>query len=609
MRKANHSIPALTSWVMCLLLGAALLLLAVTAGGGKAWAAAPETPVLSAVPSPPAMFLPLLAKPTPSVSASQTTPTASTAQLQSTVPPYPPPTENKEGRLTLQQTLAWLSLAIVVAGLAWGYMVALRRESPARQHGGHVPAPAGWLRRLWHPAYGLVLLWLLMTLKHVEGLSLLSFNPWIKIGSSLVFIALVLATLFGPSNRSAVAAYKADWLLVLGAGGLCINALSLLLRHFTRFGYQITSAEYAWVGGLFLALAVLVWLMRGRRDPRSRWLILGVCWLLFSLAWSVTVRGFPLHGDRSDMLPNIISANEEWLEGRIPYQVYDVGTHRAPMTYLPLLWLAYAPFAALSLDPRWIIPLAQLAFLLVNWAAYRHKQDTPWWSYLLCTVLNPLLFLRHDLHVTHLWPLLALTLLSMLRQRWIFASLLWGCILAFRTSLWVLFPFYLVFLLWNLGLRKAILHGLLAVALAVLICLPFVYNCWDDFIYAIIGYPSSVGKQMPLVEWNRIIGWTSGFSLVPAFFLAGVSQYMVQLQTLVLAVLGTVALVRRPGLVETLKLMSIGLMLFLVLNPLIEIYMHAPLLICVAFAMLAQEESLAAPPGPAQIGSNHATRV
>lgn len=46
---------------------------------------------------------------------------------------------------------------------------------------------------------------------------------------------------------------------------------------------------------------------------------------------------------------------------------------------------------------------------------------------------------------------------------------------------------------------------------------------------------------------------------------------------------------RRPALAETLRIMGITFLLFLLLNPLIEVYMYAPLLILTAFALLARQ--------------------
>jgi hypothetical protein len=53
-----------------------------------------------------------------------------------------------------------------------------------------------------------------------------------------------------------------------------------------------------------------------------------------------------------------------------------------------------------------------------------------------------------------------------------------------------------------------------------------------------------------------------------------------------------VTVVRRPDLARTLQMMSLALLLFLLLNPLIEVYMYAPLLIIAGFTALARQDAL-----------------
>lgn len=374
------------------------------------------------------------------------------------------------------------------------------------------------------------------------------------------------------------------------AGGLIIWNLQFLTRHFGRFGYQIEFSHLLVVGTLFGALSGCGWLLsRHGITIRKQLLFLGLCWLVMSLVWIIPRHNFPLHGDRSDMLPNIVSGIKAWLAGQSPYQWYDVGTHRAPLTYLPMLWFPYIPLVLLKLDPRWIMPLAQLAFLAVLWKAFRRDLSSPWWSYLIWLALNPFVFIRHDLHTYPIWFFVAITLLFMLRQWWLPASIMWGLLLAYRHTLLVPFPFFIVFLYWHVGWRTALRSAVIALVIALLIVGPFFIHSPMSFIDGVINYPRSPGVEMPTASWERVAGWATGFSFVPLLYLAGLSHLIELIQLLVALVMFIIALLRRPNLVGTLQMMSTTFLLILLLNPLSTVYMYAPLLIFVTFTALARQ--------------------
>ena len=452
-------------------------------------------------------------------------------------------------------------------------------------------------RRRWRvePGVWLIALWMLMVIKEVETLLPLVYNPWVKMGTTLAFVLLLLALLFGPLAKEQRPLWPGvNWLLPLLAGGANVWLVRLLARTFGRFGYALGGADLLAVGLPFaaLALAGLFW----TRWPRRWWHLrpttfLLLAWAAATLAWLVPLLRFPLHGDRSDMLPVIVAAGQSWLAGQNPYQWFTVGTHPLPMVYLPSMWLPYVPLVALRLDVRLLTPLAQLAFLLVSYLGVRRRLSTGWWAYLLWIALNPYLFIRHDVHVYLLWAVVGAALLCLLRGRWLLAALCWGLLLAFRQTLWVLFPFYLIWLLWKRGWRLALRDGALAVGVALLLIGPFLLADPAGFRFAIYDYQHNlVTAVLAQGNWERIARWASGFSLVPLLHLLGWTRALTVAQVVVWLGLFAAALWRRPGVAETLRWMSLALLAFLLLNPLIMTYMHAELLVLVAFAALARQE-------------------
>ncbi len=491
------------------------------------------------------------------------------------------------GRMLIAPATALL--ATTFAALA---VVSIARQQPEHATPADHIVPVSARRGLgwwgW-PDLGLVALWLALFLNQAGGIIGYNHILWVKIASTVAFLVLLLPTLFATRFPPGGGQRALTRLLPLLAGGLIIWTLSLLARLLSAFGYAISGKELALVGAMFVGLALVAWNIRGGLDDRHRLMVLGFCWLVMSLTWAMVVADFPLHGDRSDMLPNIVSTVRQWLAGNNPYRWYDVGTHRAPITYMPLLWMAYAPFVGVNLDPRWLTLVAQLALLAISWVAVRGHLRAGWWGYLVWIALNPFLVIRHDAHVFLVWPFLAAALLCMQHRRWTAASVLWGLLVVLRTSLWVIFPFYLAFLLWNAGWRNAIRGGLLAAAIILLITAPFLLGSWSGFIDGVIAYPRTVGQQMPTAPWLQVSNWTIAFSAVPLLYKAGLVPYIERTQMVIVAVMFLWMMWRRPALAETLRIMGITFLLFLLLNPLIEVYMYAPLLILIAFALLARQ--------------------
>ena len=448
------------------------------------------------------------------------------------------------------------------------------------------------------PSRCLVALWILMVFKQVEGITPLVFSATMKTCSTIAFLLLLIPALFFPVDSVEKKAERyVAWAFPLFAGGLIVWILCFLARYFGRFGYHVSLNNLVTVGALFGGLAACGWVLtRQNMNSRRQLLLLGLSWVVVSLAWTVPLHNFPLDGDRSDMLPSIVATARDLLAGQNPYRWHEVGTHRVPVTKLPMLWLTYVPLVALRLDPRWIMLPAQLALLGLYWIALRQHLTSPWWKLLLWMALNPFLFLRHDCHLYILWPFVAATLLCMLRRRWIPAAVMWGLLLAFRKTLWVPYPFYLGFLLWNVGWRTALRCGLITTLIALLIIVPFFLASPTVFVDGVMNYQRSVSQQIPNASWPQVAGWTTGFSFVPIIYLAGLSHYLELIQVVVLAVVFMVMMLRRPNLAGTLQIMSTALLLVLLLNPLIEVYMYAPLLIFVTFAALAREGSFDRPP-------------
>jgi 4-amino-4-deoxy-L-arabinose transferase-like glycosyltransferase len=446
-----------------------------------------------------------------------------------------------------------------------------------------------------HPSYYLIALWVLMAFKEVETILPLVLVLPVKMASTALFVLLLLLVLFGPlPSGEEKPKDQVAWIIPLLSGALALWFLSLLADHFARFAYHLDRQTLLWVAVLFGGLALVGWGLSWRMTWRRRWVYLALAWLVICLTWIVVLQSFPLDTKRSDMLPTITTAAKALLSGQNPYQWYTFGARRVPLVYLPIMCLIHAPTVLLAIDPRWITLLAQAGLVLISALALGKRLASKWWSYVVWLALNPYLFIRHDLHIYPLWPVVAAALLCTARKRWMLASLLWGVLIAFRQTCWILAPFYVVFLFWRVGWRTALRCALLIGVVALLLIAPFYLTSPKAFVAGVFGYQRAVAQQMPTAEWPTVAGWTAGFSLVPLLYKAGLARYFPRyiepLQLLVVGAVFAAMLWRRPKLAGTLQLMSVALLLFLLLNPLVATYMYAELIILAAFVVIVRQE-------------------
>jgi hypothetical protein len=303
----------------------------------------------------------------------------------------------------------------------------------------------------------------------------------------------------------------------------------------------------------------------------------------------VVIPGLPLDGERSDMLPLVVSANRVFLGGANPYLTWHVaGAHRLPLTYLPALWLTYAPAIVANLDPRWVVIPAIWGLFALHYATLRRQLDTPWRVFLIWMALNPFVFLRHDIQNFPGWFFWAAALFFVVKQKWDIASLFWAILLLSQEIAWPLVPAYLVFLLVNHGKSTTLRACLVIGSLVALTLLLFAAPDPRAFVSSVIGFRHRITPQLPAANWSKVAAWTTGFSLIPALHLLRLSGHVEAIQ-LAGVLLTLVALVRqRPGLQASLQLMSYALLWFLLFNALIWGYMYGPLLILQGFACMAR---------------------
>lgn len=336
--------------------------------------------------------------------------------------------------------------------------------------------------------------------------------------------------------------------------------LALTARHYAGFGYQLRPGVL-----LILAALSMAALSFCRKKP-FHFLVAAALCCLAAAAYCIVY--FPLHPERSDMLPLIEAAIARVAQGLDPYVVY-ARVHELPLTYLPGLWLSYLPGWALGLDPRWTHHLSLVLAALVIYKAASGKTVA---AYALgIFLLTPYLVYRHDLYGGVYWLTLALTLALLASGRFGMAGAAFGWSVATAQFSWVLAPVLLAGLLRLHGPRKTLLFAGVASVMAGAFLIPFAVAS-PLFLHSVMGY---WGGKM------NFSGYNLGYWLQPWIGLAGLRVLQVAVVTAFTALAA-----RRATDLETLSFLLAGcLFFFVVLNPVVWVYFFPAVVILLLAGM------------------------
>lgn len=322
-------------------------------------------------------------------------------------------------------------------------------------------------------------------------------------------------------------------------------------------------------------------------------LVVAACWLTFRRALSfASVLVFisllcqasislqaPLDPKHTDMLPLIKLACRRFLSGTNPYSHYLMPWD-LPLTYLPATWLAFLPAYVLLIDPRFVTVLLCCSAILLVFGAFRLPDLDPnagKAKLLLALVLFSSVTLRFSAITPGavFWFLLSLFIVFVASERHIAAALTMGLCVASRQQAVLLLPFYAIFLFRRMDARAGWRCLLLAIAVPISLCLPFVIDSPHQFLDGIYGRfaPFAVEK------WINERAWEKSLSFAPFFFQHGLEFLLKPIiagtQLLILAL----AVRRLRELADLIDFMGLSLLSFLLFSPIIWPYMFTPLLI------------------------------
>jgi hypothetical protein len=350
--------------------------------------------------------------------------------------------------------------------------------------------------------------------------------------------------------------------------------------HFRDLGYAWHPILFAVVS--LLAAATYRYLSLPKRSAAP---VLTVFpWLLFSAA---SIVSYPLNYLRSDMLPVILWADGNLLQGLNPYTQFFVANRIYDFPYLPGLLVAYLPFVALHWDPR----VGSVLYMAVGagvvlWAA-RPAARVAVAALLALLLMNPFLIYRHELYLQPHWLTWIAAFALLQRGRNLWALFVFGLGMAMYQFSWILLPFLLIYALKNSALKSNVLQssgGVLrrgdwpevfrqtgaALAGALLLAGPFLRSAFSRVANNTVGQwgrvPHATAEPMNLSYWVTFP--------VPA-------SQLLRLQVAIMIGLYLYCLFARrcEDLADTLRWCIVGLTLFVMLNVLVDGYFFLMLLV------------------------------
>lgn len=371
--------------------------------------------------------------------------------------------------------------------------------------------------------------------------------------------------------------------------GRLLSALMLveLLSNVTFLHFQHARLTPVQLG--ILGAGSAFFLLQIARPLSPRALVLGA--VLLGICLRVASYG-PVAIDPvkwGDQLPLVRGAVQAALHGQTPYRIHHFPGWDLPLPYLPVTWLLYLPAYALGVDIRLTNLLCELAVGAILFAlslrAPRRRLST--WVPLLwaCTFLGAQQVhwsLCCEMPVFFLFE--AAILVLTLDERPRAAAVVLGLGLAGSPLTNLLAPFVALYWLrrygWLRTLRLLVLAGLLVAVLLT----PFLWADARTFYFGVFELHNN-NNLAPLDGWRFARRWAYQIGFAGLFWQLGWQDVLKPIQ----AVLMTGLLVRyvRRGATAAALLpsVSLALVVFVCLNPIIWSYLYWPGALAALLAM------------------------
>ena len=334
-------------------------------------------------------------------------------------------------------------------------------------------------------------------------------------------------------------------------------------KKYAEFGYDLNP----WIAVVTGCIAIILFL-RLMIAGNHRQFLFTACGVFVS-TYFISILSFPLHPGRSDMLPLIQAAGEKFLSGGIPYGLHSI-PHQVPLTYLPGMWLAFMPAVALGFDVRFVNMIAVLSSIAVVYAVAREEQKTYITLFCGLFLMIPYLQYRHEIYMGILWLSLSLVLFFHIKKKPILACAFVAVSMSVSQFSWVLAPVLFISVLKEYGAKIAALGLGASAVVACSIVLPFWIQSPDSFYHGVFGH------------------WEEGFNATTANLSYFTSRLLSldslkYVQIILLFLIYAIAIKNNHFPQKTYQIMTVSLLFFLLLNPLIWVYFYLTIFLLMLF--------------------------
>ncbi len=240
-----------------------------------------------------------------------------------------------------------------------------------------------------------------------------------------------------------------------------------------------------------------------------------------------------------DMLPLAQSAGDALMQGEHPYRDAYQMQHGSvvPLTYLPGLWGLHNLPRLLGLPLRLSSLLSDLGILASFWWVVSTRRDAarPGWRSVVVGLgavwmLSPSVQWNYIYAEPHpWWGVMAVTLASALRGRWMLSAVALGVAVATRQFAWFIAPFWGLWLWRSHDPEPALRRLVLAGAVALGLVLPFAATAPDSFWFGTLRWFSDYGPVHRAWFLERL-----GFA--GSFYARGLEGWLMPLQAAVAVV-------------------------------------------------------------------------
>ena len=349
---------------------------------------------------------------------------------------------------------------------------------------------------------------------------------------------------------------KSDTILNLAARRFSLMGFALFILPFLAFDvFRFSHFGYGFPTAHLIILSVIVPFLRRDR--------LWVSFLLSLLLLVASIIHFPLHPDRSDMLPVIQTGLDFWGAGKSSYSIFQMGDRTNFMSYLPGTMFFHLPAWWMGMDLRWNTVFLRLCWMLLILFVLKRRH---FWAErngvmtaLHFFALSPYLNFRHDLYFEGFFLLLVLFMVVP-KRRWLWLPLMiWT-----RQWSWVLTPFFLgaqILQKRRIDGQTALkcIAGLLGVIACFLVLLK--QSTFSEFMHATFWFQDVITKP----EYSGDYGLT----LAPVFYAVHISTVLQKLQGIIALILFFLALreLKKKQRTDWLRWAGCCWVWFLMLNP------------------------------------------